>query len=50
MMRIEDAPDRDFGGYFGWVIGEDTQIDEELQGKEVLHPCFHANCEEAMYH
>ena len=49
-MRIEDASDRDLMAIetiFSWVIGGDTQIDEELQGEEVSHPCLHANYEEA---
>ena len=49
-MRVEDAPDRDLVAVetiFGWVIGGDTQMNEELHEEEASHPCLHANYEEA---
>ena len=49
-MRIEDAPDQDLVAIetiLSWVIGGDSQTDEELRGEKVSHPCVHANYEEA---
>ncbi len=48
-MRIEDAPDRDLVAIetiFGWVIGDDTHINEDSQNKEMVYPCYHADYEE----
>ena len=50
MSSTHDAFDRDLVAIetiFGWVIGGDTQTDEELRGEEVSHPCLHANYEES---